>query len=66
MVGAATLRAPSATMERGLNWKASLEGVVAVGAAERLRERERARESEGKELRRRGRAEEEGFVKFEP
>jgi len=45
-VGATTLRAPSATMERGLNWKASLEGVVAVGAAERLRERERESERE--------------------
>jgi len=30
------------------------------------RERERARESEGKELQRRIRGEEEGFAKFEP
>ena len=30
------------------------------------RERERARKSEGKELQRRRRGEEEGFTKFEP
>jgi len=37
---------------------------VAVGAAERDRARER--ESEGKELQRHKRGEEEGFAKFEP
>jgi len=61
-VGRATV---GAAMERGLNWKASLEGVVAVGAAERERARERER-GEGVAETRRRRGEEEGFAKFEP